>query len=239
MFEVGKISKTFDGVAALQEVSFAVPQGEIWGIAGANGAGKTTLLRILSGAEECDFGFVRWNGRDLLDDTRQLRRCVALMPDVLPGAGDITVAEYLDFYRRAFCRDAGAVCRAAEVCGILPEWEKKFLSGLSRGMKQRVSLARMLIAEPEVFLLDEPGEGLDPRGRCELRDILHRLAGEGHTVLVSSHILAELQEFVSGIVILDTGRVVERGRLDELLPRYEARTLSELYLHLTAEEGAR
>ncbi|MCQ2352179.1 MAG: ABC transporter ATP-binding protein [Victivallaceae bacterium] len=239
MLEVGKISKKFGGVAALQEVSFAVPQGAIWGLAGANGAGKTTLLRVLSGAEECDSGFVRWNGRDLLDDTRQLRRRVALMPDSLPDAGDITVAEYLDFYRRAFCRDADAVRRAAEVCGILPEWEKKFFPELSRGMKQRVSLARMLIAEPEVFLLDEPGEGLDPRGRSELRDILHRLAGEGHTVLVSSHILAELQEFVSGVVILDAGRVVEGGRLDELLPRYEVRTLEGLYLHLTAEEGAR
>ncbi len=239
MFEVDKISKKFGAVAALQEVSFAVLQGEIWGIAGANGAGKTTLLRILSGAEGCDSGSVRWNDCDLLDNTRKLRRYVALMPDTLPDVGDITTAEYLDFYRRAFCRDADAARCAAKFCGILPEWEKKFFSELSRGMKQRVSLARMLIAEPEVFLLDEPGEGLDPRGRSELRDILRRLAGKGHTILVSSHILAELQEFVSGVVILDTGRVIAQGRLDELLPRYEAQTLEELYLNLTAKEVAR
>ncbi len=236
MLEVDHISKRFGRVEALRGVSFSIPAGKIWGLAGANGAGKTTMLRILCGAEEEDSGRILWQGENLLADVHFTRQCAALMPDVLPDATDITVAEYLDFHRRAFRRDAGAVQHAMEFCGIAAEWQKRFLSELSRGMKQRVSLARMLIADPALFLLDEPGAGLDPRGRIELRDLLRRLAAAGHTVIVSSHILMELQEVIEGIVIFEAGKVVLAGQLNELLSQYQAENLEDLYLKTTKSE---
>ncbi|MBP5531244.1 MAG: ABC transporter ATP-binding protein, partial [Lentisphaeria bacterium] len=217
--EIDGITKRFGRTVALDNVSFSLDEPGIHGFIGPNGAGKTTLLRILAGFDDPDSGDAVIDGVSRIEYPERFRRRIGFMPDTLPSARDVVVKEYVDFYARAFglkgsekAERVRRVCELTQLDGML----KKTLSALSKGMKQRVLLARLLIHDPEFMLLDEPAAGLDPRARIELRDTLLELAKQGKTILLSSHILGELEDMVSGLVILEKGRLVSAGKLTDI-----------------------
>ena len=217
--DVTHLVKTFGATVAVNDVSFAVPAGHVFGFVGPNGAGKTTTLRIMATLDEPDSGDIRLCGQSILDDPREVRRHIGFMPDALPDIADITAHEYLDFFGRAYgYRGAELVRRVDEVeafTGLGPLREKT-LHALSKGMKQRVCLARALIHDPAILLLDEPAAGLDPRARIELKESVRQLAAQGKTLLISSHILSELAEMCNGMVIMEQGRLISQGTLESI-----------------------
>ena len=217
--EVSHLVKTFGATRAVDDISFTVPPGSVFGFVGPNGAGKTTTLRIMATLDEPDSGDILLCGQSIRDDPRELRRRVGFMPDALPNIMDITAHEYLDFFGRAYgLRGAALARRLGEVeafTGLSPLREKT-LAALSKGMKQRVCLARAIIHDPAVLLLDEPAAGLDPRARIELKEMVRRLAATGKTLLISSHILTELAEMCNGVIIMEQGRLLSQGTLEAI-----------------------
>ena len=217
ILEVEGLTKRYGKVTALDQVSFNLSGHGIIGFVGANGAGKTTALRIMSGLEEPDAGDIRLDGVSIIDYPDKVRRQVGFMPDMLPDASDITVKEYLNFFVNSFVEPAkrsSVMTEVAEFTGVNSFFDRK-LSDLSKGMKQRVSLARLQIHDPDLMLLDEPAAGLDPRARAELHVMLKKMADKGKLIFLSSHILAELENMVSGVVIIDKGKVLHHGSLSE------------------------
>ena len=219
LLEVKNISRTFGRTKALDNVSFSIPAGKIFGFTGPNGSGKTTALRIIAGLDYPDSGEILFNGISAIDYPEKVRKYIGYMPDQLPDANDISVGEFINFYASAFgLKGDVRKKRLSEINDLtrLEELNNKLLNQLSKGMKQRVNLARILIHDPQLLLLDEPSAGLDPRTRVELRDILKELANRGKTVFVSSHILSELEDMISGVVIIEKGRLIKCGMLNEL-----------------------
>lgn len=213
--EVDRITRCFGRTKALDEVSFTLDGAGIYGFVGPNGAGKTTLLRILAGLDEPDGGDARIDGISLVEYPERVRRRIGLMPDTLPDTKDISVKEYLDFYASAFglrgAKKAEVLRRVYELTK-LDELEAKTPAVLSKGMKQRVSLARLMIHDPELMLLDEPTAGLDPRARFELSGMLRTLAKQGKMIFISSHLLNDLEEMITGLVIIESGKLVSAGK---------------------------
>lgn len=231
--DIKGITKTFGRTVALDNVSFVLDGAGIHGFVGPNGSGKTTLLRILAGFDEPDSGDAAIDGVSRIEYPEKFRRRVGFMPDTLPNSRNIVVGEYIDFYARAFGLVGEArKAKIAEVCELtnLNSMLKKPLGTLSKGMKQRVLLARLLVHDPEFMLLDEPAAGLDPRARIELRDTLLELARRGKTILLSSHILSELEDMISGLVILELGRLVSAGKFGGVADAAELPPLEELVL---------
>ena len=216
---VENLTKRFGCNVALDHVSFAVPSGSVYGFVGPNGAGKTTAIRIMAGLELPDAGEVYYDGLSAVEYPERALRFIGFMPDTLADSRDIRVWEYLDFFARA-CGLKGAEKEKAlvRVGGLtnLENLSERFLGELSKGMKQQVSLARILLHEPSVLLLDEPAAGLDPRARVELRESLRKLASGGKTILISSHILTELEDIVDGVVIIEKGKILSCGALSEI-----------------------
>ena len=220
--QVQHLRKEFGKTVALDDISFDFDSGHIFGFVGPNGAGKTTTMRIISTLEEPTRGDVLINGTSICEEPELARRTVGYVPDTLPAHADITVHEYLDFYARAYGLRSGK--RAQAVAAIeeftnVTELRDKNLKALSKGMKQRVSLGRALVHDPEVLILDEPAAGLDPRARVELRELLTLLAGRRKAILISSHILTELTEICNGVVIIERGKILETGTLDDVLKK--------------------
>ena len=214
------LKRYFGKTKAVDDVSFEFSSGQIFGFVGPNGAGKTTTMRILATLDEPTDGNAYINGTSLVDEPERARRLVGFMPDTLPAHRDIVVHEYLDFFARAYgLRGAQrkAVVESIEEFANLTGLREKLLRALSKGMKQRVSLARALVHDPPVLVLDEPAAGLDPRARIELRELLKVLADRGKAVLISSHILSELAEICHGAVIIEQGKILRAGRMDQIL----------------------
>lgn len=211
---VQKLSRHFGRVKAVDEVSFAFGDGEVVGFVGPNGAGKTTTMRIMATLDEPTSGDILLDGLSVQDYPEHARRRIGFMPDALPEHPDMTAHEYVDFFGRAFGLRGKALRQAVDevesFTGLAPIRDKT-LQQLSKGMKQRVSLARALVHNPDLLIMDEPANGLDPRARIELRELVKVLAENGKTILVSSHILTELAEMCTGIVILEQGRLLSDG----------------------------
>jgi ABC-2 type transport system ATP-binding protein len=220
--EVKNLRKEFGKTVAVDNISFAFDSGHIFGFVGPNGAGKTTTMRIISTIEEPTSGDVLLNGISVCEEPELARRAVGYVPDTLPAHPDITVHEYLDFYARAYglrgkkrTQAVEAIEEFTNVTGI----REKHLKALSKGMKQRVSLGRALVYDPDVLVLDEPAAGLDPRARVELRELLMLLVERKKAVLISSHILTELTEICNGVVIIERGKILETGTIEDLLKK--------------------
>ena len=212
---VNNLKRYFGGTKAVDGVSFSFSSGHIVGFVGPNGAGKTTTMRILATLDEPTEGDATIDGVSVVDEPEKARRLVGFMPDTLPTHRDMTVHEYLDFFARAYgLRGANrnALVERVEEFTNLTGINRKFLRDLSKGMKQRVSLARSLVHDPPVLVLDEPANALDPRARIELRELLKILADQGKAILVSSHILTELAEMCNGVVIVEQGACSAPGR---------------------------
>lgn len=227
--ELRGLRREFGRTTALDGVSFSFGAGEVMGFVGPNGAGKTTTMRILATLDEPSEGDAYLDGVSIVQEPEFARRSIGFVPDALPTHADITVHEYLDFFARAY-RLTGTqrrqVIESVEEFTNLTGIRHKLLKALSKGMNQRVCLARALLHDPQVLILDEPAAGLDPRARIELRELIRVFATQGKAILMSSHILTELAEICTGTVIIERGRILRAGTLDDILEtNREKRTL--------------
>jgi ABC-2 type transport system ATP-binding protein len=224
--EVIGLSKRYGRKAALEAVSFEVEAGDAVALVGRNGAGKTTLLRILATLLKPSGGYARILEMDGRFQASKIRRQLGYMPDAVPMEEDLSVEEYLEFY--AGLQGLTGEARAGSVKGLLELLElgpvrDRLCGALSRGMQQRLGLARTLVHNPSVLLLDEPAANLDPRARIEIREVLKTLRTMGKTVLVSSHILMELEDFCTKIAVMDQGRLVYFGPISQVAARLRPR----------------
>ncbi len=209
MIDVEKICKRFDSKQALNGLTLHVGAGELFGLVGPNGAGKTTLMKVLSTLLPIDSGTAKVGGLDVTNRGRDVKRIIGYMPDQPGVYQDMSVREFLEFFADAFqltgTRHRAAVDRALERSG-LRERSRSPVEQLSFGMKQRLVLAKTLLHDPEVLLLDEPATGLDPMARIELREQLKELQAQGVTILISSHILSDLEDICTQIALIGDGR---------------------------------
>lgn len=204
---------------AVRDLSLVIPRGEVFGFIGPNGAGKTTTIKVLATLLKPSAGFVRVMGTDVKVSPQSVRRNIGYVPDSFGVYEDLTVVEYLHFFAAAYRIDREK--RASTVKDVLALTDLSNKAGsqvdaLSRGMKQRLGIARILLHDPQLLLLDEPASGLDPRARIELRELLKELKRMGKTILVSSHILHELSQFCTRIGIIEAGRMVAQGSLTDI-----------------------
>lgn len=217
--EIKNLTKIFGSSKAVDNLSFSFQSGEVIGFVGPNGAGKTTTMRIMATIDEPTSGDVLLDGVSVVDYPEQVRCRIGFMQDSLPNFSDISVHEYLDFFGRAYKLRGEELARAVrdvEAFTGLETFKDKVLSSLSKGMKQRVSLARALVHNPDLLIMDEPANGLDPRARIELRELVSVLSEHGKAILISSHILTELQEMCTGIQIIEQGRLITGGNVNEI-----------------------
>lgn len=215
----------------LRDVSFDVGAGEIFGFIGPNGAGKTTTIRVMATLLEPMAGRVEIDGIDVTMDPEEVRRIIGYMPDHAGVYDRITVREYLEFFADAFRVPSINVVDAVLELTDLGKLQDRLVAEMSKGMKQRLQLARILLHDPKVLILDEPASDLDPRARIEIRDLLLELRGLGKTILLSSHILTELSDVCTSIGILEKGRLVVAGPIHEISSRLEAIRAAEAHGH--------
>ncbi len=214
--------KRYDRTLAIAGVDLDIEEGEIFGLVGPNGAGKTTTLRILATLLEPTAGEAEIAGWSVGRNPNEVRRVLGFMPDVFGVYDDMRVWEYLDFFGRCYGLKAGPRRRIiGDLLELVDLADKRntYVQGLSRGMQQRLCLAHALVHDPKVLLLDEPASGLDPRARVELRELLRELRALGKTILISSHILPELEELCTSVAIVDRGRVLASGRIADIEQR--------------------
>ncbi len=222
--EVQSITRVFDDLKAVDEVSFSVEAGQICGFIGPNGAGKTTSMRICATLDLPDDGDVLVDGMSVLSHPREVRRRLGFMPDYYASEPNMPVADYLDFHARAQGLRGPSRTRAirevVEFTG-LGDLVAKDCSALSKGMRQRAGLAVTLLHDPALLILDEPAAGLDPRARVELRALLSVLAEQGKGVLISSHILTELSEICDVVAVIEQGRIRASGKVSDIQRRLQ------------------
>ena len=211
--------KRYDGTLAVAGLDLEVEAGEIFGLVGPNGAGKTTTLRMLATLLVPTDGDAEIAGVSIRRNPRQVRRVLGYMPDAFGVYDDMRVWEYLDFFGRCYGLTAAQrrrmIADLLELVDLGPKRDD-YVQDLSRGMQQRLCLAHALVHDPQVLLLDEPASGLDPRARVELRELLRELRTLGKTIIVSSHILPELEELCTAVAIIDRGRVLASGRIADI-----------------------
>lgn len=217
--EVTSVQRNFGAVQAVADISFAAPAGKVTALIGPNGSGKTTLLLMLASLLKPDHGSIRLNGLDPVTQAEQIRPQLGWMPDGFGSWDSLTVREVLSIVGTAYRLPKAEINQ--QIDKVITETYLKDLADrparvLSRGQKQRLGLARALVHNPSILLLDEPASGLDPRSRIELRDLLRNQAAAGKTVLVSSHILTELQEIADAAVIVANGRTIATQDLNNL-----------------------
>jgi ABC-2 type transport system ATP-binding protein len=217
--EARGLVKRYNGTIAVAGVDLSIPEGEIFGLVGPNGAGKTTMLRMLATLLAPTSGDAEVAGESVRRNPQAVRRVLGYMPDAFGVYDDMKVWEYLDFFGR--CYGLGPAQRKRMIGDLLElvdlaHKRNAYVQSLSRGMQQRLCLAHALVHDPKVLLLDEPASGLDPRARVELRELLRELRAIGKTILISSHILPELEELCTSVAIVDHGRVLAAGTINEI-----------------------
>jgi len=223
------LTRRYGRTTAVAGVDLDVAQGEIFGLVGPNGAGKTTTLRMLATLLVPSDGDARILGHSVRREPDTVRRLIGYMPDTFGVYDDMRVWEYLDFFAR--CHGIPAARRKRLVGDLLElvdlsHKRDDYVEALSRGMQQRLCLAHALVHEPPLLLLDEPASGLDPRARVELRELLRELRSMGKTIVISSHILPELEELCTAVAIIDHGRLLASGRVDEIQGRFRRGTVA-------------
>lgn len=219
MIQLRRVYRYFGSTKAVNDVSFEVEAGQVFGYIGPNGAGKTTSMRILSTLDLPDYGDALVDGFSCVNDPDRVRKRLGFMPDNFGTYPNMNCIEYLDFFARAYGvvgRDRTRALRRTLAYTGLDKIAEKSIRGLSKGMRQRLCLGRAMIHDPAVLILDEPANGLDPRARIELRHMIRGLAAEGKALLVSSHILTELGEMCDAIGIIERGELIVSGTVAEI-----------------------
>jgi ABC-2 type transport system ATP-binding protein len=222
MIETHELTKMYGEMYALNRLNLTLNQGDVYGFIGPNGAGKTTTMRILATLLNPSWGEATVCGYSIYTGAKEIRRLIGYMPDFFGVYDDMEVIEYLEFFASAY-RIQGAARKkiCEEVLELVDLTYKRdaLVTSLSRGMTQRLGLARTLLHDPQVLLLDEPASGLDPRARIEMRGLLKELRGMGKTILVSSHILPELADICNKIGIIEQGALLVNGEVNEVMSR--------------------
>lgn len=237
MIQLDHVTRTFGSTHAVNDVSFHVRAGEVFGFIGPNGAGKTTSMRILATLDVPTDGEAWVDGFSVIDDPDRVRGRIGWMPDGFGTYPNVNCEEYLDFFARSYGlrgNDRLRALRKVMSFTQLDQLANKPIAGLSKGMKQRLCLGRALIHDPKVLILDEPAAGLDPRARIELRDMIGELASEGKSILISSHILTELAEMCDRVGIIEQGRMLAVGSVEEILHEHSRGTDAEVLVNVVA-----
>lgn len=220
MLEIKNLTKNYGKFTALDNLNLKIDKGNIFGFVGPNGAGKTTTMRIITGLLMADSGSVFVDKVDALKNSKDLKSKIGYMPDFFGVYDNLKVMEYMEFYSSLYGivgNGAKKLCYELIDLVNLGEQENSYVDELSRGMKQRLCLARSLVHNPELLILDEPASGLDPRARVEMKQIIKELHQRGKTILISSHILPELAQMCTHIGIIEKGAMVVSGTVDEIL----------------------
>ena len=237
MIEAVKLTKHYGKFVALKDLDLEIEQGDIYGFIGPNGAGKTTTIRILATLLEATSGHATIDGHDVAKEPYEVKKILGFMPDEFGVYDGMRLREYLDFFGAAYKipqrKRASIIDDVLELTDLTSKADD-FVSAFSRGMKQRCCLAKTLIHDPKVLLLDEPASGLDPRARIEMKELLKTLCTMGKTILISSHILSELGEMCNKIGILEHGELLASGEVGEIMDR--VREVQELRIEVF--EGA-
>lgn len=218
--EIRDLRVDYGDYVAVNDISLQVPPGEICGLVGPNGAGKTSTFRVVATLNHPTYGTVKLCGHDVFDNTEAARRVLGYMPDLAPVPSDLKVVEYLDLYAHSYGLGSGRArrVRVEECLEAVHMADKRaaWCGKLSRGQTQRVVLARALLHRPRVLILDEPASGMDPLSRRDLRMTLRRLADEGVSIMVSSHILSELADMCTSLCVMNRGTILADGPVDEV-----------------------
>lgn len=222
MLEIKDLVKNYGKFTAVDRLTLSVGKGAICGFVGPNGAGKTTTMRIMSGLLNASSGNVIIDGVDVTKNPRALREKIGYMPDFFGVYDNLKVTEYMDFYAGAYgiaYKDRAPIIDNLLEIVDLSHKKESYVDSLSRGMKQRLCLARSLVHDPDLLILDEPASGLDPRARVEMKEVLKQLQEMGKTIIISSHILPELAEMCTEVCIINHGKLAAQGSVQEIMQK--------------------
>ncbi len=237
MIETINLTKKYGELVALNNLNLEIQDGDCFGFIGPNGAGKTTTIKILATLLKPTWGEARIDGKVIGYQNPQIRPIIGYVPDFMGAYDDMVVSEYLEFF--AACYNIHGKQRSQVVRDVLDLTDLSYkanaeVNGLSRGMSQRLSIARVLLHDPRVLLLDEPASGLDPRARIEVRELLKELRRMGKTIVISSHILHELAELCNTIGIIEQGQLIFSGPVSEIM----SKASMGLVVHITVDDRA-
>ena len=242
MIETINLTKKYGELIALNNLNMSIEQGACYGFIGPNGAGKTTTIKILATLLKPTWGEARIDGKVVGYQNPQIRPLIGYVPDFMGAYEDMVVTEYLEFF--AACYNIHGAQRTQVVRDVLDLTDLNYkanaeVNGLSRGMSQRLSIARVLLHDPKVLLLDEPASGLDPRARIEIRELLKELRRMGKTIMISSHILHELSELCDTVGIIEQGVLIFSGPVSEVMARASVGRTVQIVVEERAEEAAK
>lgn len=236
MLQIDHLYKSYGKFQAVSNLTLHIPQGDLFGFVGPNGAGKTTTIRMVCGLLLPDRGNVAINGMDALTQRKEIKKQIGYVPDFFGVYDNLKVREYMDFYGSMYRMGSREIERVSDdLLELVNLSDKKeaYVDTLSRGMKQRLCVARALIHNPALLVLDEPNSGLDPRARVEMKELLQNLRSMGKTIVISSHILSELSEMCNSIGIMNHGNLVAAGRIEDVMEG----VFGNNQLIVTLEEG--
>lgn len=239
MLEIKNLYKRYGKFLAVNNLSLSIAEGEIFGFVGPNGAGKTTTMKIVAGLLKASGGQVLINGINVISHPGKLREKIGYMPDFFGVYDNLKVDEYMDFYAGMYkipYKDRPAIIDNLLEIVDLSHKRDAYVDSLSRGMKQRLCLARSLIHDPDILILDEPASGLDPRARIEMKEILKQLRTLGKTIIISSHILPELAELCTSLGIIENGQMVACGKVNEIMQQLTHKRIIKIRLLDKMEE---
>lgn len=231
MLQINHLYKSYGKFAAVKDLNLHIAKGESFGFVGPNGAGKTTTMRIVAGLLQQSSGEIIIDGQNYAEDIQSMKRKIGYMPDFFGVYDNLKVMEYMEFYASMYGmvgESATTTCRELVDLVNLSDKEDFYVDSLSRGMKQRLCLARALVHNPDLLILDEPASGLDPRARFEMKEIIKNLTQMEKTVLISSHILPELAQMCTSLGVIEHGRLILEGTVDEILHHSQENAVLEV-----------
>ena len=236
MLYINDLTKNYGSFTAVNHMSLHIPEGDLFGFVGPNGAGKTTTIRIVCGLLKASGGTVRIGGTEAAVGSKEMKRLIGYVPDFFGVYDNLKVREYMDMYGSMYGMLTRDILRLTDdLLELVNLSDKKefYVDTLSRGMKQRLCVARALLHNPRLLILDEPNSGLDPRARVEMKELLKNLHSMGKTIVISSHILSELSEMCSSIGIMNHGQLVTAGRIEDIMQQISGG--GRIHIHLASE----
>lgn len=236
MLYINDLTKNYGSFTAVNRLSLHIPEGDLFGFVGPNGAGKTTTIRIVCGLLKASGGTVRIGGTEAAVGSKEMKRLIGYVPDFFGVYDNLKVREYMDMYGSMYGMPTRDIARLTDdLLELVNLSDKKefYVDTLSRGMKQRLCVARALLHNPRLLILDEPNSGLDPRARVEMKELLKNLHSMGKTIVISSHILSELSEMCNSIGIMNHGQLVTAGRIEDIMQQISGG--GRIHIHVASE----